>query len=107
MPAPLVTTTSAVVCTHGGQARATVPNPRVRVAGSPAILLPTPWTVAGCTLPPPPAAPPPCVSAVWTMGTLRVRSTNQPLVVQGGSGTCVPNGTPPVVMTAQPRVVAT
>jgi hypothetical protein len=37
---------------------------------------------------------------------VRVTSSGQPLVVQGGSATCVPTGVPLTVVAAQPRVNA-
>lgn len=96
---------AVVICAHGGQAMPTAPNPRVTVTGQPTVLLSAPWTVAGCTLPP--AAGGPCVTAMWTTGTTRVTSLGQPLVIQGGSATCAPTGTPLTVASVQPRVVAT
>jgi hypothetical protein len=96
---------AVVICAHGGQAMPTVPNPRVTVGRQPTVLLSAPWTVAGCTLPP--AADGPCVTGQWSSGTTRVTSIGQPLVIQGGSATCAPTGTPLTVTAVQPRVVAT
>lgn len=96
---------AVVICAHGGQAAPTAPNQRVTVSGQATVLLSAPWTVAGCGLPP--AAGGPCVTAQWTTGTTRVTSMGQPLVIQGGSATCAPTGTPLTVVTLQPRVVAT
>ena len=96
---------AVVICAHGGQAMPTTPNPRVTVGGQATVALSAPWTVAGCGLPP--NAGGPCVTAQWTSGTTRVTSSGQPLVIQGGSATCAPTGTPLTVTAAQPRVVAT
>jgi hypothetical protein len=96
---------AVVICAHGGQAVPTAPNPRVTVGGQATVLLSAPWTVAGCTLLP--AGGGPCVTGLWTVGTTRVTSMGQPLVIQGGSATCAPTGTPLTVTAAQPRVVAT
>jgi len=101
----LVQVGAMVLCSHGGQATATVPNPRVMIDGQPTVLLSGPWVVAGCPLVPPPL--PPCVSAQWVMGTTRVTSTGQPLVVQSGQAITVPNGTPLMVVVTQTRVTAT
>src|SRR5215471_15340731 len=73
---------ATVLCSHGGQAMPAGPNPRVLVSGQPTVLLPIPWTVAGCPLVPPTV--PPCVMGQWLWGTLRVTSNGQPLVVQTG-----------------------
>jgi hypothetical protein len=95
---------AVVICAHGGQAMPTAPNPRVTVSGQATVLVSVPWTVAGCPLPPPGG---PCVTALWTLGSTRVTSMGQPLVLQGGSATCAPTGTPLTVTAVQPRVVAT
>lgn len=96
---------AVVICGHGGQAMPTVPNPRVKVGGQPTVTLAAPWTVAGCPFVPPAAGP--CVTAQWVVGTVRVLSMGQPLVIQGGSAVCVPTGVPLTVTAAQPRAVAT
>jgi hypothetical protein len=106
MPGFLVNVLSQVQCLHGGQARPTVPNPRVLINGQPTVLLSTPYQVVGCPLPPPSTANGPCVTGQWTTGTVRVTSMGQPLLVQAGASTCVPTGTPLVVLATQPRVSA-
>lgn len=105
MPAPLVQQGAQVLCAHGGQAQPTGGSPRVRLSGAPALLLPVPWTVAGCPFPPPSGGP--CATAVWTSGTVRVRSTGTPLVLASGSATCAPTGTPLLPVATQTRVLAT
>ena len=60
-----------------------------------------------------PAAPacrrrvPPCVTAQWVVGTTRVTSYGQPLVIQGGTAVCAPTGTPLLPVVTQMRVSAT
>lgn len=95
---------ASVLCSHGGQANPTTPNPRVRLGGAAAVSLPAPWTVAGCPLLP--SAGGPCVTAMWTAGTVRVTSLGQPLVVQTGTATCTPTGVPLHVASTQVRVTA-
>jgi len=95
---------ATVTCSHGGQAMATVPNPRVTIEGQPTALISGQWVVAGCPLVPPPL--PPCVSAQWVTGTMRVTSTGQPLVVQSGAAVSIPNGTPLLPVAVQARVTA-
>jgi len=102
--ASLVQQGATVLCSHGGQAQPTAPNPRVTLSGQSAVSLSAPWTVAGCPFPPNSGGP--CVTATWTAGTVRVTSSGEPLVVQGGSATCVPTGVPLSVSVAQPRVSA-
>ena len=95
---------ATVLCAHAGQATAMAPNPRVLLSGQPSVLLSAPWVVAGCPLVPPPL--PPCVTGQWILGTLRVMSNGQPLVVQSGQGITIPNGTPLLPVAMQTRVIA-
>jgi hypothetical protein len=101
----LVQQGATVTCAHGGQAQPTVPAPRVKLSGQAAVALPPPWTVGGCSLPP--QAGGPCVTATWSVGTTRVTSMGQPLVIQGGTAQCVPTGVPLTVASVQVRVKAT
>jgi hypothetical protein len=100
----LVQQGATVLCSHGGQATPTTPNPRVRLSGANAVSVAAPWTVAGCPLPP--SAGGPCVTAMWSAGTVRVRSMGQPLVVSTGTATCAPTGVPVLVVVTQVRVTA-
>jgi hypothetical protein len=106
MPGFLVHVGAQVICSHGGQATPTVPNPRVTVSGQPTTLLSTPYVVAGCALPPPPAANGPCVTAQFVSGTTRVLSNGQPLLVISSQAICAPSGTPLIITTTQTRVTA-
>lgn len=106
MPGFLLHVGAQVLCAHAGQATPTVPNPRVTVSGQPTIFLSTPYVVAGCTFPPPPTANGPCVTAQWLVGTTRVTSNGQPLLVQSSQGICTPTGTPLIITITQTRVSA-
>jgi hypothetical protein len=106
MPGFLVHVGAQVLCAHAGQATPTVPNPRVTVSGQPTVLLTTPYVVAGCTFPPPTAGNGPCVTGQWLVGTTRVASLGQPLVVQSSQGLCAPTGTPLLIVVTQTRVSA-
>ncbi len=106
MPGLLVQVGAQVMCSHGGQAQPSVPNPRVTVSGQPTVLISSPYLVAGCAFPPPPAANGPCVMGQWLSGTTRVTSTGQPLVVNAGSSICTPTGTPLIAAVTQSRVTA-
>ena len=107
MPGFLVHVGATVMCSHGGQAQPTAPNPRVLVSGMPTVLISGPYVIAGCAFPPPPAANGPCVTGQWTSGTTRVLSNGQPLVVQSSTSVCAPTGTPMVIAATQTRVNAT
>jgi hypothetical protein len=104
MPGPLIQQGATVLCVHGGQAMPTVPNASVMLGGMPSCLLSDVWTVAGC--PGVPSSVPPCVTAQWIMGTTRVTSFGQPLLVQSGQAICSPTGTPLLPLVTQVRVVA-
>jgi hypothetical protein len=96
---------ATVACVHGGQATATVANPRVTVDGAPTALLSGVWTVAGCPGVPPSSVPP-CATAQWVSGTVRVTSGGQPLVTDTGQAVCTPAGTPLLPLVTQVRVTA-
>ena len=88
------------MCAHGGQAMPTVPSPRVSCAeGMPTVLVPA--AVDGRRLPGVPPPVPPCVTAQWVLGTVRVTSYGQPLVIDGGVAICAPGGTPLLPMVTQ------
>jgi hypothetical protein len=108
MPGFLVHVGATVLCSHGGQATPTVPNPRVMVSGQPTVTVAGPYLVAGCTFPPPAAANGPCVNATWIppTGSTRVLSNGQPLVVQSSQALCTPAGTPLVITVTQVRATA-
>ena len=106
MPGFLVHVGAQVLCSHGGQAQPTVPNPRVLVSGQPTVLITASYVVAGCALPPPPAANGPCVTAQWLVGSTRVTSNGQPLVVLSSQAICAPTGTPLLIVATQTRASA-
>jgi hypothetical protein len=107
MPGFLVHVGATVTCSHGGQAQPTVPNPRVTVSGQPTVTIAGPYVVAGCAFPPPIVANGPCVSGTWTVGSVRVTSNGQPLVIMSSVGICAPTGTPLIIAATQTRVTAT
>ena len=92
------------MCLHGGQAMPAAPNPRVLVSGMPTATIAAPWTIAGC--PGVPSAVPPCVTGQWVVGTMRVTSNGQPLVVQSGVAITAPGGAMLMPVTMQTRVQA-
>ena len=95
-----------MTCAHGGQAQPTVPNPRVAVMGQPTVTITAPYVVAGCPFPPPAAGNGPCVTGQWLMGSTRVLSNGQPLVVLSSQAICAPTGTPLLILMTQTRVTA-
>jgi len=106
MPGFLIHVGASVLCSHGGQAQATAPNPRVTVSGQPTVTMAAPWLVAGCALPPPPAANGPCVTAQFVTAATRVTSNGQPLLCFDSQAICAPTGTPLLIVASQTRVTA-
>ena len=107
MPGYLLNMGCVVTCSHGGQAKPTAPNPRVKIMSQPVPMISAPFVVAGCAFPPPPVANGPCVTAQWipVSGTVRVKSMGQPLLAQSSQAICVPTGTPTIIAFAgQARV---
>lgn len=106
MPGFLMHVGATVLCSHGGQAQATVPNPRVRVSGQPIVTQAAPHVVAGCPFNVS-GSPVPCVTANWVTAALRVRASGQPVLLQDSQSITVPNGTPLSIVTTQVRVKGT
>jgi hypothetical protein len=106
MPGFLLHVGAQVLCSHAGQAQPAVPNPKVLVSAQPTVAITSPYTIAGCTLPPPSAANGPCVTAQFVTAATRVTSNGQPLLLLDSQATCVPTGTPLLVVLTQTRVTA-
>jgi hypothetical protein len=106
MPGPVLHLGATVLCSHGGQAMPTAPNPRVLVSGQPVATVTAPYAVAGCAFVPP-GGNGPCVTGQWVVGATRVLAGGQPLVLLSGASVCTPTGTPLVPVVAQTRVIAT
>ncbi len=106
MPGFVINLSTTVLCVHGGQAKPTLPNPRVRVMGLPTVVQPPPWIIAGCTNVPPPPGRIPCLTAQWVTGAVRVTSMGMPLLLVDSTAICIPNGTPVSVIPSQFRVKA-
>ena len=106
MPGFLLHVGATVLCSHGGQAQPTVPNPRVRVSGQPIVTQPAPYAVAGCPFAPG-GVPTPCVTANWVTAAVRVRAGGMPVLLQDSQAITVPNGTPLNIIATQVRVRGT
>ena len=106
MPGFMLHVGATVLCSHGGQAQATVPNPRVRVGGQPIVTQAAPHVVAGCPFSTP-GGPMPCVTANWITAAVRVRAGGQPVLLQDSQAITVPNGTPLMIVATQVRVRGT
>jgi hypothetical protein len=106
MPGFIVHFGATVLCSHGGQAQPTAPNPRVMVSNQAVATITAPYSIAGCPFNVS-GSPVPCVTGQWTSGSTRVLASGQPLVLLSSTSVCAPNGTPMVISTTQTRVTAT
>jgi hypothetical protein len=106
MPGFLLHVGATVMCSHGGQAQPTVPNPRVLVSGQPVVTQAAPYVVAGCAFVPP-GGNGPCVTGQWVVGATRVFAGGLPVLVQTSQAICAPTGTPLVILVTQTRVTGT
>lgn len=107
MPGTLLHVGATVLCSHGGQAQPTTPNPRVLVGGQPTVTLSTLYTVAGCALPPPPNGNGPCVTAQFVSSATKVLSNGVPLLLFDSQAVCTPTGTPLIISATQTRALGT
>ncbi|MDB5034132.1 MAG: hypothetical protein JWQ98_1373 [Chlorobi bacterium] len=107
MPGFLLHVGAQVLCSHGGQAQPTAPNPRVMVSGQPTVTMAAPYVVAGCALPPPTAGNGPCVTAQWITAAARITSNGQPLLLLDSQAICAPTGTPLIIVATQTRATGT
>jgi hypothetical protein len=104
MPGPILHLGATVLCSHGGQAVPSMPNPRVLASGKPIATMIPPYLVAGCAFVPP-AGNGPCVTAQWVMAATRVLAGGQPAVLLDSISICAPTGTPLLPVMAQTRVI--
>jgi len=106
MPGFLLHQGATVLCTHGGQAQPTAPNPRVKVGNQMVVTQPAPYTIAGCPFVIG-IVPSPCVTAQWIVAATRVRAGGASILLQDSQAICTPNGTPVNILVTQIRVKGT
>ena len=108
MPGPVLTTTSTVLCPHGGRAILATSNARVTAGGAPVLLDTDIHPVVGCAFVVA-LKPSPCIRIQWVAGAARTRIGSAPLVTSS-IGVCYsPDGAPQgvaIVVNTQPKVSA-
>lgn len=97
---PILTTSSTVLCPHGGRAQLATTNTDVLIDGTLALLQTDLHPIVGCTFTPPAIGP--CVSIRWLSGSTQTRAAGVPVLLQTSVGLClnaaqVPLGTALVV----------
>ncbi len=103
MPGFILHVGATVICSHGGQAMPTAPDPRVKVSSQPVTTQSAPYTVAGCPFNIS-GSPVPCVIALWVTGAIRVKAGGMPLLLQDSQAITILNFVPVNVLMTQPRV---
>ncbi len=101
---PILTTSSTVVCPHGGQAVLVTSNTEALIDGAPALLQTDMHPIVGCPFTP--VAYSPCILIRWVMGATQTTVHNIPVLLQNSVGLClngaqVPQGTAIVVQVQQ------
>ena len=88
MPGYILTTSSTVMCMHGGTATLTTSNIKTKVEGSPVLLESDIHTVAGCIFTLPGPKPSPCIRIEWTMGATMCKANDTKVLIQSSIGKC-------------------
>jgi hypothetical protein len=106
---PILTTTSTVMCPHGGMAQLITSNTEAQIDGAFALLLTDVHPIAGCPFAP--VVPSPCVSIRWVTGAVQTKLHEVPVLLQTSVGLCLnaaqaPQG-PAVVVQVQQRALGT
>ena len=101
---PILTTTSTVMCPHGGQAVLFSSQADMLIDGAPALLLTDVHPVVGCTFTP--VAYSPCVTIRWLSGATQANVRGVPVLLQTSVGLCqnaaqAPQGTAIVAQVQQ------
>ncbi|AYF90637.1 hypothetical protein D6Z43_27165 [Pseudomonas sp. DY-1] len=101
---PILTTSSTVMCPHGGTAQLITSNTEALVDGAPMLLQTDIHPIIGCPFTP--GAYSPCVSIRWVSAATQTSIRNVPVLLQNSVGLCLnaaqaPQGTALVVQTQQ------
>jgi len=87
----VLTTSSTVLCTHGGSAALTTANAKVTVDGAPALLESDIHSVSGCPFQIPIGTgtkPSPCIRIEWSAGTVQMQIDSGAVLTQTSVGQC-------------------
>jgi hypothetical protein len=88
MPGQILTISSTVTCTHGGQAILLTSNTKVTVDGTPALLESDIHPVVGCPFTVGPKYSP-CIRIEWTAGAAKVTINETKVLVRSSIGKCI------------------
>lgn len=101
---PFLTTTSTVMCPHGGMAQLITTDTEMLIDGAAALLQTDVHPIVGCPFTP--VAYSPCVTIRWVTAATKTSVHNVPVLLQNSVGLCLnaaqaPQGTAIVVQTQQ------
>ena len=101
---PILTTTSTVMCPHGGMAQLVTTNTDALIDGAPALLQTDVHPIVGCTFTP--VSYSPCLTIRWVSAATQTSIRNVPVLLQTSVGLCLnaaqaPQGTAIVVQVQQ------
>lgn len=84
---PILTTSSTVMCPHGGQALLLTSNTEMVIDGAPALLQSDLHVIAGCAFAP--VAPSPCLTIQWVTAAAQTSVHGVPVLLQSSVGLCL------------------
>ena len=87
MSIPICTTTSTILCPHGGTVVLTTANTQATIQGAPALLVSDVHSVAGCPFTVG-VKYQPCVTVRWSTGAAQTKVSATPVVLQTSIGIC-------------------
>jgi hypothetical protein len=87
MPA-LLTTSSVLMCPHGGSVTATSSNTHAK-AGDFLVRMSDTFTIAGCPFTLPSGTPHPCMTVQWVKGAVRCKAAGDFMLSQDSTGLCL------------------
>ena len=101
---PILTTSSTVMCPHGGQAVLVTSNTEMVIDGAPALLQSDLHAIVGCAFAP--VAPSPCLTIQWVTAAAQTAVHGVPVLLQNSVGLCLnafqaPQGTAIVAQVQQ------
>jgi len=88
MPGQVLTTSSTITCTHGGQAILLTANVKVSVDGTPALLESDIHPIVGCPFTIGPKYSP-CIRIEWTAGAANLKINETKVLVRSSIGKCI------------------